>query len=154
MYRRLQSNYGKTKNAMFVAGEAMTKGMLVVKDVTDGTVNLPASAVGTNVYIVDFEPEPTLETSVKRNISDYADVANDIDAGVNVSLELLEVGESYSTDQFTATDIVAGSYLEVGTDGLLAKKATGTSPIVAINPEATDAGHTVLTYTITENPYA
>lgn len=154
MYRRLQSNYGKTKNAMFTASEVMKKGMLVEKDVTANTVALPASAAGTNVYIVDFVPDPTLETSVKVNMSDYADVNNDIASGDYVSLEILQVGEVYSTDQFTADDIIAGSYLEVGTDGLLAKKATGTSPIVAIDPDANDAGNTVLTYTVTETVYA
>lgn len=154
MYRRLQSNHGKTKNAMFTASEAMKKGMLVVKDVTDNTVALPAAATATNVYIVDFTPEPTLETSVKVNISDYASVMNDIADGDSVTLELLQVGEVYSTDQFTATDIVAGSYLQVGTDGLLAKKATGTSPLVAIDPAASDAGNTVLTYTVTETVWA
>ncbi|GAG12341.1 unnamed protein product, partial [marine sediment metagenome] len=43
MYRRFQSNFGKTKTAIWTASEVMVKGMLVVKNVTALEVDLPAS---------------------------------------------------------------------------------------------------------------
>lgn len=154
MYRRLQSNFGKTKEATYTASEAMVKGMLVVKDVTTKKVALPSAAAGTGVFIVDVEPAYTGLDAVKTNISDYATSRNTIAEDDYVTLELLEVGEVYTTDQFTATSIVAGSYLQVGTDGKLAVKGSGTSPLVAVNPAADDAGHTVLEYVITDTAWA
>jgi len=153
MYRRLQSNFGKTKNAMFTAGEAMVKGMLVVKDYSDSTVNLPASATAVNVFIVDFDPEYTGLLSVENNVSDYDARLNDIALGDRVTLELLQVGEKYGTDQFIATGIAVGDPLEVGTDGKLAKH-TGTSPFVATDIAYDDAGNTLLVFEITETPFA
>lgn len=154
MFRRLQSNFGKTKDATFTAGEAMVKGMLVVKDYANKEVNLPAAAVGTNVFIVDFSPEYVDMLAVQANTSDYDAVMNTIAEDARVSLELLEVGEVYATDQFTATGIAVGDALQVGTDGKLAKKATGTSPLVATDIAYSDAGNTLLAFTITENPFS
>lgn len=154
MYRRMKSNFGKVKDATFVAGEAMVKGMLVVKNYATGEVELPASAVGTNVFIVDFDPEWTGLLAVQDYVSDYDTRLNTIADGDKVALETLQVGEEYGTDQFTATDIVVGSYLQVGTDGKLAVKASGTSPLVATNIAYDDAGHTLLLFEVTENPFA
>lgn len=154
MYRRLQSNFGKTKDATFTAGEAMVKGMLVVKDYATKEVNLPADAVGTNVFIVDFDPATTGLLAVQDNVSDYDERLNTIAEDAKVTLELLEVGEVYATDQFTATDIAVGDALQAGADGLLAKKATGTSPLVATDISYDDAGNTLLAFEVTENPFA
>jgi len=154
MYRRLKVNLGKNKDATFTAGEVMKKGMFVVKDYANGEVNLPAAATGTNVFIVDFDPDYVDFLSVRTNVSDYEDVMNDIADGAKVSLELLEVGEEYATDQFVATDIVVGSALSVNDEGKLVKKATGTSPLVATDIAYNDAGHTLLAFTVTENPFA
>lgn len=153
MYRRLKSNHGKVKDAMFTAGEVMVKGMLVVKDYAAMEVNLPVAAAGTNVFIVDFDKAYTGLLSVENNVSDYDSRLNNIADGDRVTLELLEVGEEYITDQFIATSIVVGSPLEVGTDGKLALH-TGTSPLVATSITYSDAGNVVLAFTITETPFA
>lgn len=153
MYRRFQTNFGKTKDAMFTASEDMVKGMLVVKDFTNSTVALPASAVGTGVYLVDVNPQYTGLMSVETNISDYDDRLNDIASGDAVSLELLEVGETYGTDQFTATSIVVGSYLQAGTDGKLALYAGTSSPLVAVDIAYSDAGNTLLKFAVTDTPF-
>lgn len=154
MYRRLKANFGKVKDATFTAGEAMEKGMLVVKDFSTSEVNLPASAVGTNVFIVDFDPEYLDMLSVEANISDYDSRMNTIAEDAKVTLEILQVGEEYATDQFTATGIAVGDSLQVGTDGLLAKKASGTSPLVATVLELDDAGNTLLAFAVTEQAWA
>ena len=154
MYRRIKSNFGKVKDATFIAGETMKKGMLVVKNYANGEVELPAAATGTNVFIVDFDPAITGLLAVQDNVSDYDARMNDIAENDRVTLEVLQVGEEYGTDQFTAAGIAVGDALQVGTDGKLAKKATGTSPLVATNIGYNDAGHTLLLFEVTENPFA
>ena len=154
MYRRLQSNFGKTKDATFTAGEAMVKGMGVVKDYANKEVALPAAAQGTNIFIVDADPAWTGLLSVENNVSDYDARLNDIDEDDKVTLELLEVGEVYGTDQFATDTYAVNDYLEVGTDGKFAKKASGTSPLVVTIPEYDDAGNTLLVFEVTQTPWA
>jgi len=154
MYRRMKSNFGKVKDATFKAGVAMKKGMLVTKNYTTGEVELPASATGTNVFIVDFDPETVGLLAIENNVSDYDARMNDIAEDAKVTLETLQVGEEYGTDQFIATGIAVGDALQVGTDGKLAKKATGTSPLVATDIAYNDNGNTLLLFTVTENPFA
>ena len=154
MYRRLQSNFGKTKEATYTASEAMVKGMLVVKDRATKKVALPASAVGTGVFIVDVNPSYTGLMAVESNISDYDVRLNAIAEDDAVSLELLEVGEVYGTDQFVATGIAVGDALQVGTDGKLAKKASGTSPLIATDIAYNDAGTTLLVFEVTDTVWA
>ena len=154
MYRRLSNNFGKTKVAIFTAGEEMKKGMFVEKDLVNGEVNLPAAIAGTNVFIVDVEPDITCELSVLNNISDYDVLLNDIAEGKLVSLELMQVGEEYATDQFIATGIAVGDILEVNTAGQLVIGTGTTSPLVATDIAYDDAGHTLLAFTITESLFA
>lgn len=154
MYRRIQTNFGKTKNALFTAGEAMVKGMLVVKNLTNNEVALPSAATGTNVYIVDFDPEYTGLLSVEEYVSDYDSRLNTIAEDARVTLETIQVGEVYGTDQFIAAGIAVSDPLQVGTDGKLAKKASGTSPLRATNISYDDAGHTLLLFTITDEAFA
>ena len=149
MYRRLQSNFGKTKDATFVAATPMKKGMLVQKDYATLEVDFPSALTATDVYIVDFEPDCTGLLAIESNVSDYDARKNDIATGAKVTLELLEVGEVYATDQFVATSIVVGSSLEVSTAGMLVVKATGTSPLVATNIAYDDAGNTLLAFAVT-----
>lgn len=124
MYKNLLRNGGKAKNAMFTADGAMKKGMLVVPNFATMVASLPGANTD-DVYFVDYSPEPTIETSVRPNMPSTSAVFNDIPDLAKVSLETIEKGESWETDQFDNTDvIIKGDYLEVNTTGKLIKKAT------------------------------
>lgn len=149
MYRRLKSNFGKVKDATFKAEVAMKKGMFVVKDFANKTVEFPSAETSTGIYIVDFDPEYTGLLSVQPNVSDYDARMNDIAIGQKVTLEFMEVGEEYATDQFVATGIAVGDSLAVGTAGKLIKAVSpATTNIKATNISYNDAGHTLLAFTI------
>lgn len=146
MYRRLKSNFGKVKDATFKAEVAMKKGMFIVKDFANKTVELPSALTSTGIFIVDFDPEYKGLMAVENNISDYDSRMNDIAIGAPVTLEIIEVGEEYATDQFVATGIAVGDSLEVATTGKLVK-AAGATNIKATNIAYNDAGHTLLAFT-------
>lgn len=152
MFRRLQSNFGKTKEATYTAGEDMKKGMLVVKDRTNGEALLPSAISATGVFIVDVDPEYVDMLAVKNNISDYDDLLNDISDGDPVTLELLEVGEVYGTDQFDTASYTIGDYLAVGVDGKLEAYAGVSTPLVVVDPAYDDAGNTLLVFEVTDTP--
>ena len=146
MYRRLKSNFGKVKDATFKAEVAMKKGMFVVKDFANKTVELPTALTSTGIFIVDFDPAYTGMLSVENNISDYDARMNDIPQNAPVTLEIIEVGEEYATDQFVAAGIAVGDSLEVSTAGKLVK-AAGATNLKATNIAYNDAGKTLLAFT-------
>jgi len=146
MYRRLKSNFGKVKDATFKAEVAMKKGMLVVKDFANKTVELPSALTSTGVFIVDYDPAYIGMLSVENNISDYDARMNDIPQNAPVTLEIIEVGEEYATDQFVAAGIAVGDSLEVATTGKLVK-AAGATNLKATNIAYNDNGKTLLAFT-------
>ena len=156
MFRRLQSNFGKTKDTTYTAGEALTKGMLVVKDRANKEVTTPASAIatGVDIYMLDFDPDYTGLLAVQENVSDYDSRMNDVADGARVALELLEVGEVYATDQYDAGVYAVGDFLQVGTDGKLEAYAGTSAPLVVYDGAYDDAGNTLLAFEVTNTPYA
>lgn len=148
MYRRLKSNFGKVKDATFKAEVVMKKGMFVVKDFANKTVELPSAETSTGIFIVDFDPEYTGLLAVQPNVSDYDARMNDIAVGQKVTLEIIEVGEEYATDQFVAAGIAVGDSLAVGTAGKLIKAVSpATTNLKATNIAYNDAGKTLLAFT-------
>lgn len=148
MYRRLKSNFGKVKDATFKAEVAMKKGMFVVKDLVNKTVELPSAETSTGIFIVDFDPDYTGLLAVQPNVSDYDARMNDIAVGQKVTLEIIEVGEEYATDQFVAAGIAVGDSLAVGTAGKLIKAVSpATTNLKATNIAYNDAGKTLLAFT-------
>lgn len=151
MYRRLQANHGKTKEATYTADVAMKKGQLVMVDLATKEAKMPTAQLKEGLYIVDFDPAYEGMLAIENNVSDYDKRKNDIPADAHVALELLERGEEYATDQYVTSDtIVDGCNLEVDSTGKL-KFSASDSPIKCTSKVYNDAGHTLLAYKIAES---
>lgn len=136
MYRVLQGKNGKVADATYVAGEAMKRGMLVVKG-TDGEVNFPSAATDKNVFFVGKEfIAPGVNGD--RDLPDYSDEFEDITEGEGVVTEHPEATERYFTDQITGT-FTEGGYAVVGTDGKLVS-TSGATRFMVTDTDAKDAG--------------
>jgi hypothetical protein len=137
MLRVLQSINAKNADAMYVAGEAMVKGMGVVKS-SDNEVILPNSATATDIFLVTKEMIPTGVNSLYGELSDYSDCFENIVEHEPVVLVKPIIGERYFTNQVDT--VAVGDYLVVGTDGKFEKAVSTTSNLKVTSVTYKDAG--------------
>jgi len=129
MLRELQTKTGKVYDATNKASVAMVVGMGVIKDYTNGTVKFPAVATDEGLFFVTKEKVAEGIYAGLGEFSDYDAMFMTIDANELVKLVSLEKAERYATDQVTATGLVKGDYLALGTDGKFAESTTATKLI-------------------------
>lgn len=137
MLRVLQSINAKNADAMYVAGEAMVKGMGVVKG-SNNEVALPNSATATDIFLVTKEMIPTGVNSLYGELSDYSTCFENIAEDEPVVLIKPILGERYFTDQ--ADTVAVGNYLVVGTDGKFEVASSTTSNLKVTSITYKDAG--------------
>lgn len=145
MLRRLQVISGKPAEATYKAGSNMVRGMLVTKDLGEGTV---AAANGTdNLYFVDKTTIPTGVYSLAE-YSEYDDAFEKIAEGEPVVLEKAMVGERFATNQFTG-EIEEGDVLKASNGKLVAAEVNDTSQYVC-GGTYVDNGKTLIVVEIVE----
>jgi 6-phosphogluconate dehydrogenase (decarboxylating) len=148
MLRVLQSINAKNADAMYVAGEAMVKGMGVVKS-SDNEVILPNTATATDIFLVTKEMIPTGVNTLYGELSDYSDCFENIAADEPVALITPFKGERYFTNQ--ADTVAVGDYLVAGTDGKFEKAASTTSNLKVTSVTYKDAGtHSGIVFEVTD----
>lgn len=113
MLRRLQTVSGKNIDVQMKADVAMKRGMVVQKSFATGEAIMPTSQAA--LYFVDRDVQPTGLMTYEGEISDYDTRLETIAVGDYVQLEKPLVGERYATDQYVATDLTVGGYMDVST---------------------------------------
>ncbi len=145
MLRDIQVGSGKAVNAMFAAGEAMTTGMGVVKNIATGEVEFPAAATASEIFFVQKARYPKGINASRTNFSDYDSDFVNIAKGEKVVLCKYEAGEIFATDAYaTATKPTAGKVVVVNTDGELIDATSPATSIYKYIGDRTDGGHTLL----------
>jgi hypothetical protein len=130
MLRKLQTISNKNADAMFKAGVAMKRGMLVQKDYTNKVAILPVSQEG--LFFATRDNYPMGLMAAEGELSDYDSRFETFAEGDGVILEKPFAGERYAIDQYISTDLVVGDYLiaevTIGANqGKLKKNATATN---------------------------
>lgn len=108
---------GNSTSEIFVAGEALVRGMAVVKDYAVPDAN-KADAVGIGVFFADKDYVPTGVYS-DVELTESSTEANAIAVGERFIAKKLMSGV-WATDQIDMTGVVAGDSLKAGA-GLLVK---------------------------------
>ena len=121
MLRRILVNDQKIAPAIFTAGAALKRGMLVKLDENTGKVAAASDPVS-GVYFVDKETiqEGINSKDIVGEMSEYDDIFENIASGELVVLEAPIPGETYATDQFSLTSestAVAGTTALSVSDG-------------------------------------
>jgi hypothetical protein len=123
MLRELQTVIGKNVQVSYKANVAMVTGMGVLKDGANGKFVFAATPTASNVFFVNKERVPTGTNTSKTDMSDYDTNFTALAANEFGKLITPVAGERYATDQYLATNLVAGVALMAGDDGKW-KKAT------------------------------
>lgn len=148
MLRELQTISGKNADAMLTAGEAMVRGMGVVKSGTEAV--LPAALTCDNIFFVTKETIATGLLSVQGELSEYTADFENIAEDEPVVLVKPFVGERYAVDQFATEKPVAGDYLMVGTDGkFITAVSTNVSRFLCTG-NYDDAGNACIAFEVVE----
>jgi len=116
---------GHSVNEVYQAGEALTRGMVVVKNFTTNKAD-KADNVSENIYFADKNFQPTGYQS-DMEISEYTTEAQAIGADERFILKRLMSG-TWATDLIDTTGLVGGDYLKAGTaanEGKLIKAVLG-----------------------------
>jgi len=117
MLRELQTQLNKNVDAQYKAATAMVTGMGVVKNYAGKTVDFPTAETAEGIFFANKERIPTGLNTANGDMSDYDTNFTDIAVDESVKLITPDVGEAYGVDQFTATSLVVGNAMSVGTDG-------------------------------------
>lgn len=150
MLRNLISD--ETVVEIYKFADEVKRGAVVVKDYTNKVVK-KASGVGTEVFIADFDYQPT-GYKAGTLVSDYTDEADIIKENSLGLLKKYSVRDHFATDQVDITTaIVSGDYLIAGTTtkaGLLVKATTGAVTTFRYVGTYSDAGHTLYEVEVVE----
>lgn len=141
MLRFFQINEHRPCDATFKAASDLKTGMLVEYNYATKTVDVASAATSTNVAFVNKAPIPSGLNAARADYSDYDEEFNTIKEGELVVLNMLDNADVIGTDQFD-TSLVANDYVEAGTNGKIAKKATGTTHYQFLGTY-NDNGHTL-----------
>jgi len=128
MLRDLMVDENLAADATFVADAAMTTGMAVVKNFTDGTADFVASESADNLLFVQKARIPTGTNAALTEFSDWYSEFNTVAAGEGVVLYGYPSGSTFATSAYAAglTDSDKNKVLASGTDGKL-KVATAST---------------------------
>lgn len=155
MLRDFQANYGKVKNTMFKAADAMVTGMAVVKNHVNNTVAFPAAATADNLFLVTKERVPTGINAGRGDMSDYDDNFVKITEDEFVGLEqYVTQGERFGTDQYVKDGLAVGDVVMAGTDGKFVKATAGMESTYVYVGEFDDVGHTLAIIEVLGTPVA
>jgi len=114
----IQGNY--TTEIYKLGATALRRGTVVAKTLATATAD-KATSKGTEVYILDFDFQPTGAFS-DTDISAYSDEADIVKANASAILVKYNVGCQFATDQVdTTVALVAGDYLIAGTGATAGK---------------------------------
>lgn len=143
MFRNLQDINSKPINAMFKAGADMVMGQGVVKNLTTGEVEFPATATATDVFFVTKDAQPVGEQTIHADVSEY--LLQNIAQGEGVLLVKGVVGERYWTDQVAivsgaVSGISVGDRVIAGTNGKFVTATTEKSNLLVTSITTLDAG--------------
>lgn len=143
MFRNLQDINSKPINAMFKAGADMVMGQGVVKNLTTGEVEFPATATATDVFFVTKDAQPVGEQTIHADVSEYS--LQNIAQGEGVLLVKGVVGGRYWTDQVAISNgavsgIAVGNRVVVDTNGKFIAATTEKSNLLVTSITTLDAG--------------
>lgn len=145
--------YGEHKPvpAVYKANTAVTTGVAVVIDETNGKFDYPASAKGENLYFVDKERIATGYKAGLENLSDYDTVFTSVAVGEFAKLKNYTFGDVFATD-ITGTP-TAGNVVVFSSSGVADAGSNVTSVYEYIGTY-NDNGHTLKKFRVLAVPRA
>lgn len=132
-------NGAKFVDATHKATVELKTGMGVV--IGETGVELPATATGVDVFVVQKQRIPTGINAAKSEFSDYEAEFNTVKANESVLLVKYHAGESFLTDQFDTMTV--GNRAVVGTDGKWEAATDTKTSIYVFKGTVNDNGHTL-----------
>lgn len=120
----------KHTTELFKVATDTKRGSVVVKNLTTGLAD-KADRVGTEVYLLDFDFQPTGYQS-DMEISDYTAQADTVKEGTYGILIKYVNGEKFATDQVITTGLTAGDYAIAGTTTNVGKLVKAVSTNVSV----------------------
>lgn len=142
MLRDLIVHEQKAAETTYKADVAMATGMAVIKNVTDGTAELPSAETAENLFFTQKERIPTGRNAGVANHSDYDTEFNSIAKDERMALYQYDRGEKFATDAVgSLTDSDIGKVLSAGTDGKMKVASAAVASRYQYLGAYNDAGH-------------
>ena len=117
MLRDIIVNTGTAAPSTYKTIDVCATGIGVVKNLTAGTVAVPAEETATDICLLQKSRIATGCLAARSEHSDYETAFNTFEKGELCVLYTYDIGESFATDQYDLADGDEGKYVAVGTDG-------------------------------------